>query len=115
MSERLPRGHFYGTTERHRRVGDLVLSETRYAPGLRLPKHNHEHAYICLVRRGGYAETYGTRQRECGPRTVAFHPPEELHAQHMHQAEVWSFNVELSTAWLRQVRERAPVLDGPAD
>jgi AraC family transcriptional regulator len=115
MSERLPRGHFFGTTERYRRVGELVLSENRYAPGLRLPRHSHEHAYVCLVRRGGYAETYGTHHRECGPRTVAFHPPEELHAQHMHQTEVWSFNVELSTAWLRQVRERAPAFAGPAD
>jgi AraC family transcriptional regulator len=115
MTERLPRGHFFGTLERRRRVRDLVLTETRYAPGLRLPRHSHEHAYLCLVRRGSYTETYGTRRRECGPRTVAFHPPEELHEQHMHRAEVWSFNVELSADWLRRAREGGPVLEGPAD
>src|SRR6516165_9099876 len=105
MSERLPCGHFFGTLERRHRVGDIVLTETRYAPGSRLPRHSHEHAYLCLVRRGGYTETYGARHRECGPRTVAFHPPEELHAQNMHASEVWSFNVELPTPWLRRMRE----------
>jgi AraC family transcriptional regulator len=115
MPKRLPRGHFYGTLQGTRQVNHIVLTETRYAPGLRLPPHSHEHAYFCLVRRGTYTETFGGRSRACGPQTVAFHPPEELHAQQMHHAEVWSFNVEISPAWLREVRRQTPTLDGPAD
>jgi AraC family transcriptional regulator len=114
MPQRLPRGHFYGTLQGRQQVNHVVLTETRYAPGLRLPRHSHEHAYFCLVRRGTYTEAFGDRSRACGPRTVAFHPPEELHAQHIHQAEVWSFNVEIASAWLREVREQAPTLEGPA-
>jgi AraC family transcriptional regulator len=114
MPLRLPRGHFYGTLHGRQQVNHIVLTETRYAPGLRLPRHSHEHAYFCLVRRGTYTETFGDRGRSCGPRTVAFHPPEELHAQQIQQSEVWSFNVEISAAWLRDVREQTPTLEGPA-
>ncbi len=114
MSQRLRRGQFYGALQGRQQVNHIVLTETRYAPGLRLPRHSHEHSYFCLVRRGSYSETFGDRSRDCGPRTVAFHPPEELHAQQIHQAEVWSFNVEIASAWLREVREQAPALEGPA-
>jgi AraC family transcriptional regulator len=99
MQPRLACGNYYGETLRRRRVAGLVLTETRYAPRAALPRHCHEHAYFCLVRRGGYAETYGGRERACGPMTLAYHPPDEVHAQRMADAEVRSFNVEVTPAW----------------
>ena len=59
MPPRLTCGNYYGETLRRRTVAGVVLTETRYAPHSRLPRHSHEHAYFCLVRRGGYVETYG--------------------------------------------------------
>lgn len=103
MPPRLACGHYYGETLRHRRVADVVLTETRYAPRTLLPRHCHEHAYFCLVRRGGYVETYGPHQRTCGPMTLAYHPPEEVHGQQIADAEVRSFNVELTSPWLRRL------------
>jgi AraC family transcriptional regulator len=99
-------------------VADLILSETCYSPGSRLPRHSHENAYLCLVRQGSYSETYGGRTRTCGPMTVAFHPPEELHEESFHDEPVLSFNVELTARWLHRLRdhsallERAPHFDG---
>jgi AraC family transcriptional regulator len=99
MSERLAGGQFLGRLIRRRAVGGLSLSETRYAPGTRLPRHSHEYGYFCLVRRGTFREEYGGRQRSCGPLTLAFHPPGELHAEEIGRSEVWSFNVEVAPSW----------------
>jgi hypothetical protein len=75
MHKRLSRGQFYGQVTHHREVGGLNLSETRYAPGTRLPPHSHQHGYFCLVRHGYYREKYGDRERLCGPLSLAFHAP----------------------------------------
>ena len=115
MHRRLASGEFYGQVTRRRVVGGLHLLETRYAPGARLPRHAHEHGYICLVRRGHYREEYGGRLRSCGPLTVAFHPPEEIHAEEFADDETWSFNVELTTSWLARWRDLAARTDWSAD
>jgi AraC family transcriptional regulator len=115
MHPRLSPGEFYGQVTRQRMVAGLHLIETRYAPGTRLPRHCHEHGYVCLVRRGHYQEKYGGRERSCGPLTVAFHAPGELHAEHFADDETWSFNIEMTSAWLARWREVEAQLDWSAD
>lgn len=115
MSLRLSCGHYYGETMLHRRVAGLILTETRYAPRVSLPRHCHEHAYFCLVRHGRYTEEYGNRRRDVGPLTVAFHPPEEVHAQQFADAEVWSFNVEIPPPWYARLGPCARLLGAGAD
>jgi AraC family transcriptional regulator len=115
MSQRLSGGRFYGRLVQRRSAGDLLLCETRYAPGTELPRHSHEHAYCCLVRRGSYTETYGSRSRDCVPSTVAFHPPGEVHSQRFAGAEVWSFNVEFPAGWRERAGSACAVLNEPAD
>jgi AraC family transcriptional regulator len=115
MERKLACGHYYGEVVQRRQAAGLILTETRYAPGVRLPRHSHEHAYFCLVRRGTYTEAYGTQSRACGPLTVAFHPPEEVHSEHFDNAEVWSFNIEVTPGWHERLRGQATVLDRPAD
>src|SRR5262245_25386817 len=114
MAERLAGGQFLGRFVRRRAVGGLSLSETRYAPGTSLPRHSHERGYFCLVRRGTYREEYGSRQRWCGPQSFAYHPPGELHAEHIGRAEVWSFNIEVTSAWSHSAAVPMP-LNQPFD
>jgi AraC family transcriptional regulator len=115
MVKRLTGGQFYGELIRCHAFAGLTLTETCYAPGACLPRHCHEHAYFCLIRRGTYREEYGDRQRQCGPLMLAFHPPEEVHAEHFDGEEVRSFNLELTPSWLRSVARAAPPLDQPFD
>jgi AraC family transcriptional regulator len=115
MLKRLAGGQFYGELIRNHTFAGLTLTETRYPPGARLPPHCHEHAYFCLVRRGTYREEYGGRQRRCGPLTLAFHPPGEVHAEQFDAEEVRSFNVEIAPCWLRGLAGTAPPLDQPFD
>jgi AraC family transcriptional regulator len=114
MHLRLLPGQFYGQLTHHRVVPGLHLSETRYAPATRLPRHSHEHGYFCLVRRGHYREEYAGRQRSCGPFTVAFHPPGEIHAEHFAEDETWSFNIEVTNSWLDRWRGVMPPFEWSA-
>src|SRR6516162_546172 len=115
MLKRLAGGQFLGgRLSRHSLYG-LSLTETRYPPGARLPRHCHEHAYFCLIRRGTYQEEYEGRQRSCGPLMLAFHPPEEMHAEHFGVEEVRSFNVEITPAWVRGFASAALPLDRAFD
>jgi AraC family transcriptional regulator len=110
MMERLKCGQFYGEQVRSRAFAGLVLSETRYQPCSSVPLHCHEHAYFCMIRRGTYREEYGGNHRCCGPLMLAFHPPEEVHAEHFGSEEVRSFNVEITADWLRGTNARLPVV-----
>jgi AraC family transcriptional regulator len=111
--DQLPSGHFFGHLLRSLRVADFLLSETRYPAGARLPRHCHEGAYFCLIRKGWYTEIYGRQARTCSPMTLAFHPPGETHYQQFHNVEVCSFNVEITPARLTCLREEYPILAAP--
>ncbi len=115
MSEPLPGGQFFGELVRQRTVAGLTLTETRYAPGTRLPRHCHRHGYFCLIRRGSFREDYNGRQRSCGPLTLAYHPPGEVHAEQIGSSEVWSFNIDIAPGWARAAGRTAWPLDEPFD
>lgn len=103
----LPRGTFYGAERARRRVGGLLLTETAYRPGDRLPRHDHERAYFCCVVRGGFVEKDGRKSRECGPATVIFHPPGVAHSDRFGDEPSRCFNLELDESWLDRMAEGA--------
>ena len=111
----LSSGSFLGKVVRRHACAGLSLSETCHPAGASLPRHYHKHAYFCLVRHGTYREEYGNQRRICSPRMVAFHPPEEIHAQHVDREEVWSFNIEITLAWTRRFVAYELPLNRPFD
>jgi AraC family transcriptional regulator len=115
MPRQLSEGHFFGETVRRRETGDVILTETVYPPRTRIPRHSHAAAYLCYVRSGGYTETYDSKTRACGPRTVAFHPGGEEHAEEFGDRPAHSFNIELPPAFLSRHCECLPLLDGQAE
>lgn len=110
MDMRLPRGHYCGQVIKRREASGFILTETAYSPGARLPKHSHEHGYICFVRQGGYVETYGRKTRSCKALTLAFHPPDETHSEAFHDQEARSFNIEIGPLWAERFRGHSRVL-----
>ncbi len=115
MCQCLSPGGFLGKVVRQQACAGLSLTETRHPAGARLPRHCHERAYFCFIRRGTYREEYGNRQRFCGPHMLAFHPPMEVHAEHVDAEEVCSFNIEITSLWVRGSAGRALPLSEPFD
>jgi AraC family transcriptional regulator len=115
MQDKLAPGQFCGEVLKRQAVNGFILTETRYSPGLRVPKHSHEDAYFTLVRQGGFTETYGKKTRTCRPLTLAFHPSDEVHSEHFASIGGRAFNLEIEPGWLKRLREHAPVLEHPAD
>jgi AraC family transcriptional regulator len=112
VQKKLSRGLFLGRILKRRKLAGLTLTETGYEPEARIPKHSHENGYLSLVRQGEYTEICDKRRRSCGPMTLAFHPPGEIHSQEFHDS-TRSFNLELEPTWLRRVQEHPGVLTGP--
>jgi AraC family transcriptional regulator len=113
MQPKLPAGMFYGQKQKHILVRGIRLTECLYSPALRIPKHTHESAYFGLVLEGSYAETYGTRQRDCGPSTLLFHPADEQHEECHDDVTVRIFNIEYPAEWHDRLPRRPAALHSP--
>jgi AraC family transcriptional regulator len=105
---------FYGQPRRQHQIAGFTLTDSQYAPGLRIPWHAQPCAYFCLVLRGAYAERCGSTSQEYGPLALVFHPEGEVHADQFHAAGGRVFNVVLPRPWADRVREFAPLLERPA-
>jgi AraC family transcriptional regulator len=68
-----------GITAR-RTIAGFSLKEFSQTPNCRLPWHEHEHASICFVVSGFYAERARGRDQECASRSMVFKPAAEPHA-----------------------------------
>lgn len=93
----LPTGRrFYGELRQHLDLADASLSETCYPDGFTAAPHAHDRAFLCLVLRGRYSESYGSSRRECEPFAAIYHPPGETHSDRFHSAGA-CFNIELTS------------------
>lgn len=115
MALKLTSGHFPTKIIRSREVAGFILTETSYTPNQKLPKHSHEHANFIIVLRGTFTEHFGRKTRWCVPPGVIFRPPEELHADHFHNAGGRCLTIEVAARWLERAREHSVILKDSAD
>jgi AraC family transcriptional regulator len=104
-------GKFYGRVQQQTEVAGVGLTETVYPAYVRLPPHAHNSPYFCFVVNGNYTETFGPRERLCGPRTLVFHPAGETHSNRFGKAGGLCLNLEFSPAWEKRIGEISPVFD----
>jgi AraC family transcriptional regulator len=91
-----------------RQTVGLVLTESTYAGGLRLPRHTHTRMSFCLVLHGQFIQTHGPKELECQPYTVLACPPGECHADRFSAAGARCFILEANARWLAQIEELSP-------
>jgi AraC family transcriptional regulator len=84
---------FFGRRIRERRLGQYALSLRWYAPGLRVPLHEHSDAYVTAVIRGGYEEVAAGHRRRCGQQALVAHAGGERHANRFGQAATLCLDV----------------------
>lgn len=95
-------------------IAGFYLTETAYAPKIKVPRHSHRHACFCLVLQGTYTELYRGKAIECRPSHLIFRPAEEMHSDHFGDLSVRCFIIEVETEWLTRLHERSIRMDEPA-
>ena len=95
--------NLFGEVLRKREVTDLVLTETAYAPHLKLDKHAHRQSYFCFVLQGNYLEVCARKERFCQPATLIFHAANELHANRFDKSGGRCFNIQLDSGWNERI------------
>lgn len=115
MNLKLPPGRYYGDTLRNHEVAGFGLTETIYPPHCELPRHSHELPYFGLILRGTYTENYGEKTRLCQPSMLVYHPADEVHSQHFHQAEGRLFRIEVCQRSIERLNECVTVQNKSVD
>jgi AraC family transcriptional regulator len=114
MAHKLAPGEFFGRQSKSLEVCGFRLTESVYAPGLKLPRHSHELAKFCFVISGDYVETLGGKAFARRPLSLIFHPPDTTHAE-AHNANGCHFLVEVDARWLAYAGQYSALLDSPAE
>ena len=95
-------------------IAGFYLTETAYAPKVKVPRHSHRHACFCFVLGGTYRELYRGKAIECRPSNLIFRPADEVHADHFGDQSARCFIIEVEQEWLTRLRERSIRMEGPA-
>jgi AraC family transcriptional regulator len=107
---------FFGDRLTSCQVADLAVVELRHEAGLRIPRHEHERAYLSLILAGTFTESCGRRRtRFSEPGMLLLHPVGEVHWEQMNRVAVSSLNIELGSSWLRELLEIGAPLDRSFD
>lgn len=98
------RGELFGDLQRQRQVESFIVTEGYYPPSLRIRRHDHELASVCVVLAGSYDEEFGRQRRRAQPGMVIVHPEGEHHEETHDLVRVKLLTVEVATGWLEELR-----------
>src|SRR5262245_15224273 len=119
-AEPLGFGSYLGLTCWQRRCSGLLLTLTRYRPGLTHGWHVHAHPTAFLLLEGTHRDRSRRDTRAQPTHTAVFHPVTEPHATEVGPEGMFGLNVEYSAEWLdahglrTQDLNRHHLLAGPA-
>jgi AraC family transcriptional regulator len=105
---------FPAAVVRSRTVGELAMTETRYAGDAALQPHSHEYACLVVVLRGTFRERFGAKQRDGAPGMIIMRPEGELHSNRFSAGGGRCLNIELPPRWIARVRNYAKAFDTSA-
>jgi AraC family transcriptional regulator len=96
-----------------RKVAGFVVSEGSYPPGMRIRRHDHAHASLCIVLAGGYEEGYGVtgKSRRAMPGMVIVHPQGEHHQDTHDAVDTRLLTAEIETDYLQALGSELRVMD----
>ncbi len=101
-------GEFYSPVETRLRTEDVLLSQLRQPCSRKVPRHEHELAYVTVVLRGDYLEG-DQGLEELRPMTAVFNPSGARHETVIGPAGASFFTIELREERLRQLGIRLPL------
>ena len=96
-------GEFYSPVEAKLYTEDVLLSELRQPYSRKVPRHEHELAYVTIVLDGDYLEGDRGELEELRPFTAAFNPSGVRHTTLIGPAGASLFTIELRDRHLKQL------------
>ena len=106
---------FHGRATRSAETLSFRLTEFFYPAHFTTAPHSHEYAYLALILSGGGTQNCGKRARVCGPRTVFFNPPGEVHSDQFHSQGSHQLTLELGPGRLGQFQDSSCKLETPVE
>jgi|SRR5579871_219781 len=100
-------GEFYSPLQARLSTDDFLLSELRQPCARRVPRHEHELAYVTVVLRGTYYEG-DCRLDELSPFTAVFNPAGVTHSTDIGPAGAYFFTIEFRRQALFSLGLRLP-------
>jgi len=100
-------GEFYSPVRETLRTEDVLLSELNQPTSRRVPRHEHELAYVTIVLRGDYLEGW-RRLEELHPMTAVFNPAGISHETIIGPKGAFFFTIEFRDSYLRQLGVELP-------
>jgi AraC family transcriptional regulator len=103
----------HGNLSIQRKVTGFVVSEGSYPPGMRIRRHDHARASLCIVLAGGYDEGYGVagKSRRAKPGMVIVHPPGEHHQDTHDAVDTRLLTAEIETDCLQALGPELRVMN----
>jgi AraC family transcriptional regulator len=108
MPTGLDTGNYFGKLVSKRQLPKIILSETRYVPHCRLPKHHHNNFYLCCVLKGHYAEQYGKTIITCNAGDIIVHPVDLEHSNSFGENGGTCFNIEYTGSQVMEEMKHLP-------
>lgn len=108
---RLAAGQLGGEVLKAHTISGIRLAETICHPNHQSPKHSHELFQFCLIREGGFTESYGRKVRDCAPLSLISHPSDEAHANRYHDKGARCFVIEIEDQWVKRALEHSDALE----
>jgi AraC family transcriptional regulator len=103
MAATLRNGQFFGNAGRSLSVDDVVLTETSYENGFKVPAHAHSHPFFCVPLEGAFTESFDRTRRLMRPRSAFYHPPALDHSEQFEHGCARLFNMQLGGGWLSRL------------
>ena len=100
------RGQNFGAMTLRVAGADLLLNAADHAPDMRVPRHEHENAYVCVVLAGGFELDAG-RMHDCPAGSVIAYPAGHVHANRFGPQSGRCLNIHFGDSWSadRSLRE----------
>ena len=96
----LDAGQNFGAMTQRVSSGGLLLNAADHEPGMHVPHHEHENAYLCVVLQGGFELHASGRDHPCVAGTVLAHPAGHQHSNRFLPAPGRCVNLHLGDGWV---------------
>lgn len=95
---RLPLGRNFGEMTQSLSSSGLLINVADHTPGMVVPAHEHDNAYLCVVL-AGHFELQATRSHWCQPGSVIAHPQGHCHANRFGTGPGRCLNIHFGALW----------------